>query len=297
MSQQLTANNQSVIAAGAPSLPLTGSISFLINPQFLTSDGADRLLFEQANAAESGGYMNIWKMAGGDLAALWNNGSASTLARTFGGYSFPQNTWFNVLATWQQGVITTLYLAGAQVATIASCNSVSLAGKPLSIGNNGAGSVFPALAKYSRFGVWSRILTTAEISLLNAGAFPSSIPSGLFMEYDLVGSSLAAQAGTAGTLVATGTTVAADPPAPVAANLRVGQAAMEVALASPQPKASIGQAVLQVAMLTQARAQIGQTYIEAALADSDAAFFGTFVGFFRSGSFGGGTPPTRRRVL
>lgn len=206
-------------------LPATGTVSFWVNPQFSQNDNAYHILFEDEVSPGANIGFTVIKGNTNDLYAEWDGSSTHTGADTTftpgnPGYSLPQNAWSNIQVTWTNGGTMLLYLNGAQIAssanfpvgtgTVATVPWVSTSGYQLSLGNRASGG-YDARSIISRSGVWNRILNNTELNSLVGGALPSTISSGLVIEYDLTGSSLAAQAGGGGTLTASSPIVAGDP--------------------------------------------------------------------------------------
>lgn len=205
-------NTTDTLLGGTDALPSTGSVSFMLYPQFAANVIA--IPFEVGNGPGTI-YFQIVRFNTGRLYVEWSNGTAKSTAYVeAGNYNLPQNAWSNLVVTWVNGGTMTLYLNGT---AIAAGNSAvpwfSTAGLRWSLGNRASGGYAP-IGRIALFGVWSRILVGSEIAKLNVGNAPSALPNGLVSEYDLAGSSLDPQAGTGGTLVASGTVAAGDPPPP-----------------------------------------------------------------------------------
>jgi hypothetical protein len=202
-------SNTDTLLAGSAQLPPSGTFTFMVNPQFTLGDGNNHFLFDIQNATK-----NFIICAGPSqrIFAEWVNGSAGTFA-IGNSPTFPVNTWSAITVTWVSGGTLSVYLNGNSIASAGGANWFDTTGMTWSFGN-----AFPApspdiRSKLARIGLWSRVLTAPEIAAMaNITSLPSDLPLNLIAEYDLTGSSLAAQAGTGGPLVASGPVAASDPP-------------------------------------------------------------------------------------
>ena len=198
-----------VLRGGSSALPLSGTYSFMVNPQFTLNDGLFHCFFEVADI----GATKYFQIIGGPTAriyAAWKDGTSMTEAIAMSP-AFAPSTWHTVTVTWVNGGTLALYLNGTQIAAAANTHWFSTAGLIWSFGNRATGGL-DARSQLARQGLWNRVLAPSELSWLALGNLPSTIPAGLVAEYDLPGASLAAQAGTGGTLAASGTIAASDPP-------------------------------------------------------------------------------------
>ncbi len=201
------------LLGGKESIPVTGTISFQVNPQFAPRDNAYHIFFEQYDFTGKN-YFQVLTGNDGSIYAEWKNGAAIVTARAVAGaYVLKQNAWNSVVVTWSQGGALTLYINGRQVASAGSCPSGSLADAVLSFGNRALGGA-DARSQVAQYGVWSRVLSSREITQLWERNPPSRLPEGLWAEYDLTGDGLAAQAGSSAALRDAGPAAAADPPPP-----------------------------------------------------------------------------------
>jgi hypothetical protein len=206
------------LVGGSVALPSTGSVSIMVYPQFAGDDGLYHILFEVANPGTTT-YFQVLKGSQGALYTAWVDGTSTVVASAAPGtFTLPQNVWSNIVVTWVSGGSLTLYLNGAQIATASGTPWFSTAGLPWSFGNRSSGG-YPWAGRIALFGLWSHILGPSEIATLVLGKPPSTIPNGLLAEYDLAGSSIAAQAGSGGTLVGSGPVAGADIPPPPAPTL------------------------------------------------------------------------------
>lgn len=137
------------------------------------SSGGGAQWFIRINAANGAWAMDI------------NTGSTIPIS---GSYTFNVGTWYFLCGTWD-GSTMEVYVNGVSQGTKALSGSINTGAYPLYIGNNNISGDQPSgQAKYvDEIGIWSRALTSTEISqLYNSGAGLSYPFGGATPVYDII---------------------------------------------------------------------------------------------------------------
>jgi hypothetical protein len=190
----------------------TGSASAAIFPTYSQNDGLFHIIMEEYNGGPS--QFSVIKANANELFFQYVNASGTTWSASApaGTYSLPTNAWSVITITWQSGGFLQIYLNGVKLADSGSTPLVWTAPPTTwSVGNRAAGG-FDQRGSEALVGIWNRVLTAGEITTLATFATPTvAAASGLLNEWDLVGSSVAAQVGGV-PLTTSGTTSGSDPP-------------------------------------------------------------------------------------
>jgi hypothetical protein len=189
----------------------TGSASAAIFPTYSQNDGLFHIIMEEYSGGPS--QFSVIKANANELFFQYVNSSGTmwSASAAAGTYTLPTNAWSVITITWQSGGFLQIYLNGVKLADSGATPLVWTAPPTTwSVGNRAAGG-FDQRGSEALVGIWNRVLTAGEITTLATFATPTvAASSGLLNEWDLVGSSVAAQVGGV-PLTVSGTTAGSDP--------------------------------------------------------------------------------------
>jgi len=148
-------------------LPNAGSIAFWFYPTWAATDNVEHSLFDFRNSP-SNNFFTINKFSDNKFYFGWvTSGVSSRIVLNSGGYTLNQNAWNLIVYTWDSGGSSQVALVNNAGGTCASAFTTwNTSGFTCNVGNLDVGTK-PAEGRIAELGIWDRVLTTDECTLLN----------------------------------------------------------------------------------------------------------------------------------